>query len=182
MIRFPDIQCDGHAGIYQGVHRLQLRLPQEGGIRIIPIFERRDLHVVEREVTLPPTLAPSVGHRRDQVGITVRTVAVGLALIPDRATDCVAFERMDHGIVENRRMLLNGQIRRRFQLEPEWLQGRAIGPRLGGRSAPASHDDTDWHIQLLLELLGEEIGGRRPGNGSGCRPHFAADKPCRRQR
>ena len=63
----------------------------------------RNLHVVEREIALSPSFAPSLYHQRERAGIFLGVPHVGLALIPNGTSHCIASKRRYHCVVETGR-------------------------------------------------------------------------------
>jgi hypothetical protein len=63
-----------------------------------PVGEARELHDVEREV-VAPLRAPSGGKRLELVGVALALASVRATLVPERAGDREADDRLDHRVV-----------------------------------------------------------------------------------
>src|ERR1035441_8251822 len=84
----------GRAGDLLPAH--QLRLANLGRHPLV----WRDLHELERELALSPSLPPVLDHGWEQLLILSRPARVGFALIPDGPGDGVGLQRNNHSIVE----------------------------------------------------------------------------------
>ena len=132
----PDVADDGHAGVG---HRLGggLRLPElTNHLGVAAVVVGRDLHEVEREITLAPHLPPATNQRFGMLGIHHPLAAVRLALIPDRPAQGEGLDRMDHPVVKRGRVL---HVMRRLQFRRVGRHRRdecAFGQRLPAFGQP----------------------------------------------
>ena len=106
--------------------------------------EARQLHPQERQGRRIPLRAPLFDHRRKQRAVAQRLlhcIGVGFALVPDRATQRIRLQRMDHRVVEQRRELVLVVVGR-------------DQPRLGEAEAPFAVQRASRAVGQLHEDLG----------------------------
>ena len=166
---------DHHAGVPHGQCR-RLRLPDlRQGLRIrrtrcVPIREIAvggQLHVIKREITLPPCLSPTGDQRLHLVRINrpIRDVdGVGFPLIPDRPAQGVRDEGRDHSIVKScgglgcdsplRRHRIN--LRRKPLHSVESHRG---SPRLNPCAAHSGNNQSHRHSKFTMQFPPEKVGG-----------------------
>src|SRR5574344_1762043 len=84
------------------VGSLKLCLTQQSAfytVWICLIIVGADFHLVERQIALLPSFAPSGYHFAYLACVEFLVVYTVLALVPNEALDAVTFERMNHSVV-----------------------------------------------------------------------------------
>ena len=134
IVECRDVVDDDHRGPGNGGLHCRLDLPEFRKRRRIGIAvsKRCDLDVVERKVPLTPSLSPALDQRLFLFEIDHSFLVIGFALVPNRSSNRKTDDRMNHAVVEHRRVLIatkRGQLIREAWTRGEQLlaAGRGLG-------------------------------------------------------
>ena len=120
---------------------------------------RSDLNEVKRHRVITPQIAPQRNHLLHELRIIGNGphVQIGFALIPDKPFCRIVDQRVNHGIKKPGRLVglsplhVPGLVR-------VYLLGRLFRhPCLDAGSAPVSFDQSDRHVQHVIQIFPEEV-------------------------
>ena len=171
-----EVDGHGHAGL--GKHkRIGLSLTQSCPLRVglhqAGLKPAGELHEVEGEFLLSPVLAPCGDHVAEQRPVLLGAPHVGATLIPQHAAQRHAVERIDHGVVEHRRVAraLSGHGMRRDVAQ---IGGHGVAPVAGQRYALARCGLGIVHVGGAAESAGAVKVGDAHGEHVGACLHQLA--------
>ena len=168
-----DIGGNGHAGM-RNLQGFQLCLPNSRQARIVvtTITEGSQLHIIEGQFGIVPNAAPTGDECLHLFMIQHSFTIVALALVPECTFDRVRQERVNHSIIQSERaLMINAITTLGWELvqfvSKICLQGRYTfetyrrNPRLDARASPVTTDETNGHIQFLLQMPAKIVTHRR---------------------